>query len=127
MVVLIGTGCSNAPSATGTAGPAAARTPSLGRRWCQLNSNLHTLGYEVGAGIDPVDNGLTSKTEKGLESSSTTRASRRHGGVVGVLTGAAATALYANSKGRAFVIPAGAWSGGIASAILIGVSESTVC
>jgi putative ABC transport system permease protein len=42
------------------------------------------------------------------------------GGVVGVLGGAAATAVYANSKHWAVVIPAEAWSGGIASAILIG-------
>lgn len=42
------------------------------------------------------------------------------GGVVGVLAGAAATALYASSKSWAVVIPAEAWSGGIASAILIG-------
>ena len=42
------------------------------------------------------------------------------GGVVGVLAGAAATAVYAGSKGWAVVIPVEAWSGGIASAILIG-------
>jgi putative ABC transport system permease protein len=42
------------------------------------------------------------------------------GGVVGVLAGAAATAVYASSKSWAVVIPAAAWSGGIASAILIG-------
>jgi putative ABC transport system permease protein len=42
------------------------------------------------------------------------------GGVVGVMAGAAATAVYANSKGWAVVIPVEAWSGGIASAILIG-------
>jgi putative ABC transport system permease protein len=42
------------------------------------------------------------------------------GGVVGVLAGAAATALYASSKSWAIVIPVEAWSGGIASAILIG-------
>lgn len=42
------------------------------------------------------------------------------GGVVGVLAGAAATALYASSKGWAIVIPVEAWSGGIASGILIG-------
>ncbi|HEX4364575.1 MAG TPA: ABC transporter permease [Solirubrobacteraceae bacterium] len=42
------------------------------------------------------------------------------GGVVGVLAGVAATAVYASSKGWAVVIPAEAWSGGIASAILIG-------
>jgi len=38
-----------------------------------------------------------------------------------VLAGAAATAVYANSKGRAVVIPVEAWSGGLAAAILIGV------
>ena len=43
------------------------------------------------------------------------------GGVVGVLAGAAATAIYAGAKGWAIVIPAEAWAGGIASAILIGV------
>jgi putative ABC transport system permease protein len=42
------------------------------------------------------------------------------GGVVGVLAGAAATAGYASTKGWAIVIPVEAWSGGIASAILIG-------
>jgi putative ABC transport system permease protein len=42
------------------------------------------------------------------------------GGVVGVLAGAAATAAYAGSKSWAVVIPAEAWAGGIASAILIG-------
>jgi putative ABC transport system permease protein len=42
------------------------------------------------------------------------------GGVVGVLAGAAATAVYANSKNWTVVIPVEAWSGGIASAILIG-------
>jgi len=42
------------------------------------------------------------------------------GGVVGVLAGAAATAVYASWKGWAIVIPVEAWSGGIASAILIG-------
>jgi putative ABC transport system permease protein len=42
------------------------------------------------------------------------------GGVGGVLTGAAATAIYASSKSWAVVIPFEAWSGGIASAILIG-------
>jgi putative ABC transport system permease protein len=42
------------------------------------------------------------------------------GGVVGVLAGAAATLVYATSKSWAVVIPAEAWSGGIASAILIG-------
>jgi putative ABC transport system permease protein len=42
------------------------------------------------------------------------------GGVVGVLAGAAATAVYASSKSWAVVIPVEAWSGGIASALLIG-------
>jgi putative ABC transport system permease protein len=42
------------------------------------------------------------------------------GGVIGVLAGAAATAVYANSKSWAVVIPLEAWSGGIASAVLIG-------
>jgi putative ABC transport system permease protein len=42
------------------------------------------------------------------------------GGVVGVLAGAAATAVYAIAKNWAIVIPAEAWSGGIAAAILIG-------
>jgi putative ABC transport system permease protein len=42
------------------------------------------------------------------------------GGLAGVLAGAAATAIYASTKHWAVVIPAEAWSGGIASAILIG-------
>ncbi len=42
------------------------------------------------------------------------------GGIAGVLAGVVATAVYAGSKGWAIVIPAEAWSGGIASAILIG-------
>jgi putative ABC transport system permease protein len=42
------------------------------------------------------------------------------GGIVGVLAGVTATAVYASSKNWAIVIPAEAWSGGIASAILIG-------
>ena len=42
------------------------------------------------------------------------------GGVVGVLAGAAATVVYASSKSWTVVIPAEAWAGGIASAILIG-------
>jgi putative ABC transport system permease protein len=42
------------------------------------------------------------------------------GGVAGVLAGAVATAVYAGSKGWAVVIPVEAWSGGIASAVLIG-------
>jgi putative ABC transport system permease protein len=42
------------------------------------------------------------------------------GGVVGVLAGIVATAIYAGTKHWAIVIPVEAWSGGIASAILIG-------
>ena len=42
------------------------------------------------------------------------------GGVVGVLAGMVATAVYASTKSWAIVIPVEAWSGGIASAILIG-------
>ena len=42
------------------------------------------------------------------------------GGVAGVLAGAVATAVYASSKNWAIVIPVEAWTGGIASAILIG-------
>jgi putative ABC transport system permease protein len=42
------------------------------------------------------------------------------GGVVGVLAGVAATAVYASSKSWAVVIPVEAWSAGIASAVLIG-------
>jgi putative ABC transport system permease protein len=42
------------------------------------------------------------------------------GGIVGVLAGAIATVIYASSKNWHVVIPAEAWSGGIASAILIG-------
>src|SRR5215211_3079147 len=42
------------------------------------------------------------------------------GGIVGVLAGAIATVIYASSKNWDIVIPVEAWSGGIASAILIG-------
>ena len=42
------------------------------------------------------------------------------GGVVGVLAGAVATVVYASSKHWHVVIPVEAWTGGIASAILIG-------
>jgi putative ABC transport system permease protein len=42
------------------------------------------------------------------------------GGVAGIITGAAATAIYAHGKGWATVIPADAWTGGLAAAILIG-------
>jgi putative ABC transport system permease protein len=42
------------------------------------------------------------------------------GGIVGVLAGATATVIYASSKNWDIVIPVEAWTGGIASAILIG-------
>jgi putative ABC transport system permease protein len=42
------------------------------------------------------------------------------GGIVGVLAGAIATVIYASSKNWDIVIPVEAWTGGIASAILIG-------
>jgi putative ABC transport system permease protein len=42
------------------------------------------------------------------------------GGVVGVLAGVLATAIYASSKNWHIVIPVEAWTGGIAAAILIG-------
>jgi putative ABC transport system permease protein len=42
------------------------------------------------------------------------------GGIVGVLAGTAATAVYASAKNWAVVIPTQAWTGGITAAILIG-------
>jgi putative ABC transport system permease protein len=42
------------------------------------------------------------------------------GGVAGVVVGATATAIYARGKGWATVIPADAWVGGLAAALLIG-------
>jgi putative ABC transport system permease protein len=42
------------------------------------------------------------------------------GGAAGVLAGAAATAVYASTKGWAVVIPAQAWAGGIGAAVVIG-------
>jgi putative ABC transport system permease protein len=42
------------------------------------------------------------------------------GGVVGVLAGIVTTAIYDSTKHLAIVIPVEAWSGGVASAILIG-------
>ena len=42
------------------------------------------------------------------------------GGAVGVGAGAAATAIYAHTKHWTTVIPALAWAGGIAAALLIG-------
>jgi putative ABC transport system permease protein len=43
------------------------------------------------------------------------------GGAMGVLAGAAATAVYASTKHWAVVVPAIAWSGGLLAAIFIGV------
>jgi len=42
------------------------------------------------------------------------------GGAVGVIVGAAATAAWAHAKGWAIVIPADAWAGGLAAAVIIG-------
>jgi putative ABC transport system permease protein len=42
------------------------------------------------------------------------------GGVAGIIAGAVATAIYAHGKGWATVIPADAWAGGLAAALLIG-------
>jgi putative ABC transport system permease protein len=44
------------------------------------------------------------------------------GGAAGVAAGALATAIYATAKGWAIVIPAPAWGGGIAAALLIGAA-----
>ncbi len=42
------------------------------------------------------------------------------GGAAGIITGAAATAIYADGKSWTTVIPADAWAGGLAAALLIG-------
>jgi putative ABC transport system permease protein len=42
------------------------------------------------------------------------------GGAAGVIAGAAATAIYAHGRDAATVIPADAWAGGLAAAVLIG-------
>jgi putative ABC transport system permease protein len=42
------------------------------------------------------------------------------GGAAGVITGAAATAIYAHARGWAIVVPADAWAGGLCTALLIG-------
>jgi putative ABC transport system permease protein len=44
------------------------------------------------------------------------------GGAVGVSAGAASTAVYASTEGWAVVIPALAWGGGIAAALVIGAA-----
>lgn len=48
------------------------------------------------------------------------------GGTVGVVAGAAATAAYASAEGWAVVVPFEAWSGGIASAVVIGACAGLV-
>ncbi len=48
------------------------------------------------------------------------------GGLVGVLAGAAATAVYAGAQHWAIVIPLEAWTGGIAAAVLIGAVAGLV-
>jgi putative ABC transport system permease protein len=42
------------------------------------------------------------------------------GGATGIIIGAVATTIYAHGKGWATVIPASAWTGGLAAALLIG-------
>ena len=42
------------------------------------------------------------------------------GGVIGIITGAAATAGYARAHGETVVIPPEAWAGGLAAAVIIG-------
>ena len=42
------------------------------------------------------------------------------GGAAGVVTGAAATASYARGHHELLVIPAEAWAGGLAAAVVIG-------
>jgi putative ABC transport system permease protein len=42
------------------------------------------------------------------------------GGAVGVAIGVAATAIYAHGRGELVVIPADAWAGGLAAAVVIG-------
>ena len=44
------------------------------------------------------------------------------GGVIGVIVGATATAVYARGHGEAVVIPPDAWAGGLAAAVLIGAA-----
>jgi putative ABC transport system permease protein len=42
------------------------------------------------------------------------------GGVIGVLAGVAATAIFARAHGESVLIPAEAWAGGLAAAVIIG-------
>jgi putative ABC transport system permease protein len=48
------------------------------------------------------------------------------GGAAGVAVGAAATAIYAHTRGWAIVIPATAWAGGLGATLLIGVIAGLV-
>ena len=48
------------------------------------------------------------------------------GGITGVIIGAAATAAYARAHGEVVVIPAAAWAGGLAAAIVIGALAGLV-
>jgi putative ABC transport system permease protein len=48
------------------------------------------------------------------------------GGVVGIATGALATAIYASTKGWEIVIPTLAWAGGFGAALLIGTIAGLV-
>ncbi len=48
------------------------------------------------------------------------------GGIAGVIAGIAATAIYAHRRGWAIVIPADAWAGGLAAAVLIGALAGLV-
>ncbi len=58
--------------------------------------------------------GATQGSDPHASSSASRSCSPSIGGVVGVLAGGAATAVYASSKGWDVVIPVEAWSGGIA-------------
>jgi putative ABC transport system permease protein len=42
------------------------------------------------------------------------------GGAAGILAGALATAVYATTRGWAFILPASAWAGGFAASLVIG-------
>ena len=48
------------------------------------------------------------------------------GGIAGIAAGAAAVAIYAHANGWATVIPAQAWSGGLAATLLIGAAAGLV-
>ena len=44
------------------------------------------------------------------------------GGAAGVVVGTTATGIYASAKGWAVVVPPLAWAGGLAAALVIGVT-----